>query len=55
MTTYVQQSLEDLERSTNVVRGMVAIQQGLLWPVAIANFMAKDEYGRWNRVFSIEV
>lgn len=54
VATYAKLTLEDLSRETQVARGMVAIPRGLLWPTAIANFMAKGDNGRWHRVFSIE-
>lgn len=49
---YVLQTSHDMSRGPNVIRGMVAIPRSLLWPAAIANFMAKGENGRWHRVFS---
>lgn len=54
VATYVKLTLDDLSKSTKVARGLVAIPRGLLWPSAIANFMAKGDNGRWQRVFSIE-
>lgn len=49
---YVQQTSHALSRNPKVIRGMVAIPRSLLWPAAVANFMAKGENGRWHRVFS---
>lgn len=49
---YVRNTSHDLNRDPKVVRGMVGIPKSLLWPAAIANFMAKGENGRWHRVFS---
>lgn len=49
---YVKTMSHDLGRTPQIIRGMVAIPRSILWPSAIANFMARDENGHWHRVFS---
>lgn len=37
-----------------IVRGMVAIPRGLVWPVATTNFMSRSETGKWTRLHTFD-